>query len=100
MIWLFVSVVLILLVLHPGFRRAAMWFGGGAAVVLVAGAVVLLAKDRSNPDPLRVVPQTPENWVPPEVKAAETQAAPPAPTPDDVPEVASTTASGARPKRP
>jgi hypothetical protein len=31
-IWLFASVVLLLLVFHAGFRKFAVWIGGGAAL--------------------------------------------------------------------
>ncbi|MFZ0007489.1 MAG: hypothetical protein WAK94_04535 [Steroidobacteraceae bacterium] len=38
MIWLFVSIVLLLLVFHAGFRKFALWFGGIAGAV---GAIAL-----------------------------------------------------------
>lgn len=33
MIWIFATVVLLLVVLHPGFRRVMAWLTGGAVVV-------------------------------------------------------------------
>jgi hypothetical protein len=40
LIWLFASVVLLLLVFHAGFRKFALWFGGVAAAVAAIGFAV------------------------------------------------------------
>jgi hypothetical protein len=42
MFWLFASVVLILIVLHRGFRKVAFWLGGAAAVVAAIALGVTL----------------------------------------------------------
>jgi hypothetical protein len=37
MVWLFASVVLVLAVYHPGFRKVLLWAAGiGGALVLIA----------------------------------------------------------------
>jgi hypothetical protein len=41
MIWLFLSVVLVLIVTNAGFRRFAAWAAGGAGVALLALVLVL-----------------------------------------------------------
>ena len=48
MIWVFASVVLILMVLHPGFRRVAFWMGGIAAGLLAIGIAVLTSDNRKS----------------------------------------------------
>jgi hypothetical protein len=40
MIWLFASVVLLLIVFHAGFRKFALWFGGIASAVAAVGLAV------------------------------------------------------------
>lgn len=39
-VWIFLTVVLLLLVLHPGFRRFATWVAGVCAVVAAVGTLV------------------------------------------------------------
>lgn len=48
MIWLFLSVVLVLAVLHPGFRRVAGWI---AAVGVVLAAIGVYKFTHPTPDP-------------------------------------------------
>jgi hypothetical protein len=45
MIWLFLTVVLLLVVLHPGFRRVMGWLASGAVVVIAATFAVIWWRD-------------------------------------------------------
>ena len=49
MVWLFASVVLLLLVFHPGFRKFALWLGSIVAVLVAFGLAVSWWKDSHPP---------------------------------------------------
>lgn len=56
MFWIFAAVVLILMVLHPGFRKVAFWIAGAGAALGVVVAIVALSPSNAPRTPIAQTP--------------------------------------------
>lgn len=51
MIWIFSSVVLILMVINPGFLRVMLWLGGVGCVLMILSIIGMALSDYSRSAP-------------------------------------------------
>jgi hypothetical protein len=63
-IWIFATAVLLLVVMHPGFRRVMAWLAGGAAAVAAVVLAIVWWRNAHPPVDISDLPVPPAGYVP------------------------------------